>query len=171
MVKVFLGLGSNRGNRTENLIRAVNLIKENCKIKFKGVSSFYRTKPAENVGGGDFLNAVLSVETGLPPEELLVFLQTVEKKLGSSTRKQNKARIIDLDLLLYGQKIIRRKNLIIPHPRMLRREFVLQPLAEISPKTRHPQKRMTMNILLQNLMKAGSRISGIASPRDSNPET
>lgn len=151
MVKVFLGLGSNRGNRTKNLFRAIALIKANRKIKFKACSSFYQTRPAENVSGGDFLNAALAVETSLPPEELLVFLQTVEKKLGSAVRKQNQARTIDLDLLLYGQKIIRRKNLIVPHPRMWRREFVLQPLAEIVPK------------------KAGSRVSGLGSRETRNP--
>lgn len=149
-VKVFLGLGSNLGNRRKNLNEAIELIRKNQKIKIISVSSFYRTKPEEGVSGGNFLNAVLEIRTSLSARQLLAFTQSIERKLGSPIKKGGKARKIDIDILLYGQKIVRQKNLIIPHSRMLQRKFVLEPLAEISPQTIHPQKRTTIKKLLQD---------------------
>lgn len=128
----YLGLGSNLGNRRKNLgqaVRMINLLRDTKVLK---QSSFIETLP---VGGPanqpKFLNAVLKINTRLSPLKLLKELKTIEKKLGRLNSVRNGPRTIDLDILLYADRIIKADKLIVPHPRMFKRDFVTRPLAEI----------------------------------------
>ncbi len=132
MVICYLGVGSNLGNRRKNIEEAIKNIKALKQTKVLKVSRFIQTKsvagPADQP---DFLNAALKIQTKISPLNLLKKLKTIEKTLGRVKAVRNGPRIIDLDILFYGNKIIQSKELTIPHPRMFAREFVLRPLAEV----------------------------------------
>lgn len=128
----YLSIGSNLGDRDKNIKLALQKIPKLKNTKIISVSRIIETKP---VGGpphqNKFLNAVLKINTRLLPFELLKRLQAIEGELGRKKTVRFGPRIIDLDILLYGNKIIKRKNLEIPHPRMFEREFVLKLLTRI----------------------------------------
>ena len=134
MAVVYLGLGSNLGNRKKNIQSALKCLNQNG-VAVKKISTIIETKP---VGGpatqGKFLNAALEVQTTLTPEALRATLKTIEDKLGRVRTVKNGPRTIDIDILLYGARAIKTKNLTIPHPRMLKRSFVIKPLREIAPQ-------------------------------------
>jgi 2-amino-4-hydroxy-6-hydroxymethyldihydropteridine diphosphokinase len=132
MVTAYLGIGSNLGNRRQNIKAAINLLQEISNLKVKKVSHLYETNPVGGPLQGRFLNGAIKIETELTPSNLLKKLKIIEKSLGRKKTVQNGPRMIDLDILLYGSKIIKIKNLEIPHPRMWERDFVLKPLREIS---------------------------------------
>ena len=135
---VYLGIGTNKGNRKRNIGNALKLLKKK-KIKVKQVSSFFKTEPEEGVKGSYFLNAVVEIETDLKPGALLKFLKGIEENLGRErNHKKGNARTIDLDIIFYDSLILDEKNLIIPHPKFRKREFVLKPLAEIAPFFKDP---------------------------------
>ncbi|MBI2541443.1 2-amino-4-hydroxy-6-hydroxymethyldihydropteridine diphosphokinase [Candidatus Woesearchaeota archaeon] len=136
MTDVFVGIGSNIGHKEENIRKAVDLIKEKCKILKK--SSLYETEPVGYREQDWFLNCAIEIETKLEPLELLEFLQSIEKKMGRIKKIKNGPRIIDMDILFYDNLFINEKNLIIPHPRLHERLFVLEPLKEIAPYFVHP---------------------------------
>lgn len=131
MNKVYLGLGSNIGDRYQYLHRAIELINNHSQIELKSKSSVYETKPFGYVEQPDFLNMVIAVNTTLKPEELLKYTQEIENLLGRKREIHWGPRIIDIDILLYGDKIIQTVELSIPHPFLTERLFVLIPLAEI----------------------------------------
>lgn len=133
MAICYIGLGSNLGNRRENIKRAIALLKKNQGLKVKKVSRIIETKPVGYLRQPKFLNGVIKIETGLSPQELLKELKGVEKKMGRKKALRFGPRAIDLDILLYGQKKIKQRGLTIPHPRMLKRDFVMRPLSEIAP--------------------------------------
>src|SRR4051794_6749381 len=137
-VTAFIALGSNLGDRQANLDKALEAIQEHPRIELTQVSSFYETDP---VGGPPkqeaYLNAVAEVQTDLPPEELLAVLLGIEQKLGRVRRERYAPRTVDLDILLYGDKVLETADLTVPHPRMHTRGFVLEPFAEIAPSTVH----------------------------------
>lgn len=147
-VEVYLALGSNLGNRLENLIVAVGRIKK-LSLSPPVLSSVYETEPVE-VEGGPFYNLTVGLKTALEPEELLEKLLEIEKSLGR-VRKPGKVlpRTLDADILLYGNQRIKRSTLEIPHPRLAEREFVLVPLAEIAPNLTHPVLRKSVSLLLE----------------------
>lgn len=128
----YLGVGSNLGDRRKNITAAVKKIKELKDTKVIKISKLIETDP---VGGspdqGKYLNGALKINTELPPKTLLKKLKEIEYELGRVTRIRNSPRTIDLDILLYGDKIINTKELIIPHPRMWERDFVIKPLLEV----------------------------------------
>ncbi len=130
--KIYLGLGTNLDNRRENLKIALKEIAIFAKIKNK--SSIYETEPVGYKDQGKFLNMVIEIEADLSPQELIIRLHEIEHKMGRDRSKEikNGPRIIDLDILLYGNKKIDEPHLKIPHPRMHKREFVLKPLSEIN---------------------------------------
>ena len=133
-VTVFLGLGSNLGNRQKNLDMALDLLSQRMHIK--KVSSVYETDPMGNTEQPRFLNLVCQVNTILAPKELLTLAKGIELKLGRIPAKtKNAPRLIDIDILLYGDTLINTEILTIPHPRMLERDFVTNPLKEIAPDT------------------------------------
>jgi len=151
MEKVFIGLGGNVGNVSENLDIAIEKIKELIGPVIKQ-SSLYKTEPWGNKNQDDFLNQVVCVETNLKPGKFLKNILAIEKIMGRNRNKDNQfaPRTIDIDILFYGKKIIRRNNLIIPHPRLHLRNFVLTPLMEIVPGFMHPVLNKTIKDLFKN---------------------
>ncbi len=142
-VAIYLALGSNLGDRMSNLASAVEHLSRKMKIKKR--SSAFETEPLYIEEQPLFLNAVLSASTSLTPFELLHFVKTVERKLGRQTSFRNAPRLIDIDILFYGDQVVNSPELTIPHPRITERAFVLVPLTEIAPKLIHPvlQKRVS----------------------------
>jgi 2-amino-4-hydroxy-6-hydroxymethyldihydropteridine diphosphokinase len=135
-VDVYLSLGSNLGDRRANLKKALGLLGESVEIV--KVSSVYDTEP---VGVGEqprFLNLMCRVNTDIGPMQLLSLIKGIEASMGRDLRLRNTPRIIDIDIILYGDTIMESPELIIPHPRMRERAFVLVPFAEISPQVVHP---------------------------------
>ncbi|APG65437.1 2-amino-4-hydroxy-6-hydroxymethyldihydropteridine diphosphokinase [Tenacibaculum todarodis] len=146
----YLSLGSNQGNRLENLQKAINIIADTIGDVQK-IASVYTT---QSVGfkGDDFLNTVIKVTTYLLPETLMQQLLSIEKELGRTRSNSGnyENRKIDLDVLLLDDTIISSENLIVPHPRMLDRKFVLVPLVEIAPDILHPIEKKSLSICLEN---------------------
>jgi 2-amino-4-hydroxy-6-hydroxymethyldihydropteridine diphosphokinase len=157
MVEVYIALGSNIGNREANIKQAFDLAKE--KTKIIKASSLYETKPMYIEDQGLFLNCVAKVETDLEPKELLNFLKSIELKLGRKTVKRNGPRIIDLDILFYGNLILGENDLQVPHPKIGERAFVLVPLAEIAPNLIHPVNKKNIAKILSELEYDKSEIS------------
>ena len=149
MVDVFIGLGSNVGDRESNLRKAMELLKE--KMKLVKVSSMYETEPMYLKDQPWFVNCVAKLETDLTPKELLVYLKDIERRLGRQKSVGYGPRSIDLDILFYGNEIVEESDLKIPHPRLHERRFVLVPLVEIEPGRVHPIYRRSASTLLANL--------------------
>ncbi len=136
---VYIGLGSNLGDRELNLLRAVAEIGKIQDLKISGLSPFYETSPVGMTEQSHFYNAVLRLETSLQPLELLHSLQRIENDVFKRKRSvQWGPRTIDLDLLLYGDQQIDLEELKVPHPQMASRRFVLQPLSDLDPGLIHP---------------------------------
>lgn len=138
----YLSLGSNLGDRCEQLRRACQALEASA-IRLQSCSSIYETEPVDFAAQGWFLNCVVAVETVLSPLALLETLQGIEHKLGRRRRQPKGPRSIDLDILLYGNRTLNSKALVVPHPRMLERRFVMEPLREIAPSLRFPVSRET----------------------------
>jgi 2-amino-4-hydroxy-6-hydroxymethyldihydropteridine diphosphokinase len=135
MVTVYLSLGSNLGNRQANLDLALKLLSE--RMRMGKVSSIYDTEPLDNTDQPRFLNLACEVQTRLAPEGLLALVKGIEQKMGRYSRS-GEPRIIDIDILLYGDKVVDTPSLKVPHPKMTERSFVLVPLSEIAPDVVHP---------------------------------
>jgi len=148
-VTVFLGLGSNLGDRSKNISEAVRLLMKNNKVV--KVSSFYETRPVGYTEQPDFINAVCQIITTSTPEELLIMVKKIENDMGRIPGKTNGPRIIDIDILLYEDKTMNTATFTIPHPRMTERFFVLIPLAEIAPEMIHPVYHQTIQKMLDDL--------------------
>ena len=131
MIACYIGIGSNLGQRRKNIKKALSCLKATKGIKIEKVSRFYETEPLGGPRQGKFLNAAARLKTDLRPVELLRRLKEIEKILGRRKTVRYGPRVIDLDILLYGDELIKRRNLKIPHPKIFGREFVLRPLAEI----------------------------------------
>jgi 2-amino-4-hydroxy-6-hydroxymethyldihydropteridine diphosphokinase len=140
MADVYLGLGTNLGDKVKNLREALRLLAatRGSEVTLLAISSLYRTEPVGNPDQDWFLNAAAHIETQLTPRELLNHLLAIEQKLGRVRTVRNGPRSIDLDILLWGDLIVNEDDLVIPHPRMHERLFVLDPLAELAPNLRHP---------------------------------
>jgi 2-amino-4-hydroxy-6-hydroxymethyldihydropteridine diphosphokinase len=149
MVTAYLGLGSNLGDRRQNLSQALQLISQQAKIK--QVSSIYETEPVGFKEQPFFLNAVCRVSTTLSPEQLLDLAKKIESNLGRIPSFPDAPRLIDIDILFYDGRVIKSQGLTIPHPRLTQRAFVLIPLAEIAPEMIHPENRKTAKEMLDDL--------------------
>lgn len=147
---VYIALGSNKGNRYDYLQAALNAVFERIGTVIK-LSKIYKT-PALGFDGDHFFNACIKVETTLQPNTILKQLQAIEKDLGRSQKSSDgyESREIDLDILFYDTSIIANKKLIIPHPRLQYRKFVLQPLLDVSEDLTHPKLNKTIAALLEN---------------------
>ena len=120
-------------------------------MKFLGASSLYRTQPVGPVEQPPFINAVFALEAGIGPHDLLSLLLDIEQNMGRVRKERWGPRVIDLDMLFYGEEIIEEQGLEIPHPRLHERRFVLTPLAEIAPGFVHPVLKKSVSELLSGL--------------------
>jgi 2-amino-4-hydroxy-6-hydroxymethyldihydropteridine diphosphokinase len=155
----YLSLGSNVGNREKYLKEAIKLLNQHHDIDVMKVSSIYETEPVGFTEQGEFLNLVLEINTSLSAETLLHQCLQVEKDLGREREFRWGPRIIDLDILLYNQENIETEKLIVPHPRMHERAFVLVPLAELSQTIKHPKLETPLSALLDEIPdKEGVRL-------------
>jgi len=145
---VYLSLGSNIGDRADNLNAAIAAL-AGAGVRVRRVSSFYETEPVDYLEQAWFLNCVLEGETEFQPGELLRALRGIESRMGSKKLIAKGPRLIDIDILLYGKHVIDTAELQVPHPRMALRRFVLVPLAEIAPGLRHPTWTGTLDELLR----------------------
>lgn len=149
--RVYLGVGSNLGNRAFFLERAKALLQKLPGTRFIKSSSVIETEPVGGPPQGKFLNAIWEIKTSLPPEELKTHLQKIEIQIGRKRTVRNAPREIDLDILFYGDRVVEEKELEIPHPRLHERSFVLIPFAEIAPEKIHPRWGKTVRELLEEL--------------------
>lgn len=149
MAGIFLALGSNLGDRKLNLKQAVVLLSRNVDIE--SVSAVYESVPVGYTEQPLFLNMVLKGTTMLKPKELLKYAKEIETKLGREPSFQNAPRPIDIDILFYDDKVINSKELVVPHPRIAVRSFVLVPLNELSPDFIHPGNNRAVKHLVGDL--------------------
>lgn len=133
MTTVYLALGSNLGDRAENLRKACKLLEHHPQIKIAARSALYETQSVEGGGPEDFLNAAVRIETELSPRALLAMAQAIESAFGRVTTDGSRSgpRSLDVDILLFGEAAIDEPGLQVPHPRMTRRAFVLRPLCDV----------------------------------------
>lgn len=147
---VHIGIGSNLGERQDNCFKALEFLRDRG-ITIKKISSFYETEPWGVKEQPKFINLAIEAETGFSPDELLFILSDIENKLGRTKTLRWGSRIIDLDILFYGDEIIDTEDLRIPHRMLHERDFVLVPLDEISPDKIHPVFRKTIRQLKEEL--------------------
>ena len=153
-----IGIGANLGNPREAVLRAIESLAQLPKSKLTAQSSLYLTAPID-ADGDDYVNAVVEINTELDAHSLLLALQEVELAFGRERTYRNAPRILDLDLLLYGLQEINNATLIVPHPRMTERAFVLLPLLQIDPLVEIPGKgkaqQFAANVAQQVISKIG----------------
>lgn len=142
---VYLSLGSNLGDRAANLRTAIQNLQELGQVTT--TSSFYETEPVDVKEQPWFLNCAVKLETELMPKQLLKAVLALEERMGRRRKQAKGPRTIDIDILLFGNSIIESKELVVPHPRMHERRFVLEPMAEIAGDVRHPGLKKSMREL------------------------
>jgi len=150
----YIGFGSNLGNRLDFCDRVVTLLSLLPASQMTGVSSLYETEPVDDgahPGSGWFLNGVVRLDTEIAPHKLLEVCREVEKSLGRDLDHRGGPRTIDLDILFYGSRLINEPGLVVPHPRLHLRRFVLTPLVELDPDWLHPVLHRTVKDLLAHL--------------------
>ncbi|MEK6585123.1 MAG: 2-amino-4-hydroxy-6-hydroxymethyldihydropteridine diphosphokinase [Nitrospirota bacterium] len=151
METVFIGFGSNVGDRVDFCDRAVTLLSLLPHSRLQGVSLLYETEPVRDQidpGEGWFLNGVVQLETNITPRSLLSTLQEIERALDRDEDNRSGPRTIDLDILFYGEHVIKEPGLAIPHPRLHQRRFVLMPMNELDPLWVHPTLNQSVAQLL-----------------------
>jgi 2-amino-4-hydroxy-6-hydroxymethyldihydropteridine diphosphokinase len=134
MTVCYIGIGSNLGDRRSYIDKAIGALKKNKDIEVLRISSIYETDPVSDIAQGKFLNGVIEIETSLGAQKLLEELNLIEKSLGRERVAVNAPRTIDLDILYYGDEVIKEDSLVVPHPRIQDREFVLKGLRELGKK-------------------------------------
>ncbi len=149
MARVYVGLGSNVGDRAENLEHAIRSLASCGTVLAR--SPLIETEPVDCSEGGMFLNACLCLETDLVPHALLAAAMGIERDCGRKRGTRNEPRTLDIDILVIEDRTIDEPGLVIPHPRMCERRFVLHPLATIAPTLLHPGRSLTIRELLERL--------------------
>lgn len=147
----YIGFGSNIGDRLAHIQNAIHALSKTEEITLHEISSVYKTDPVGYEAQAEFLNGVAAIQTSLPPLSLLHTLKNIETAIGRRHRSRWGPREIDLDILIYGDLCLQTEKLVIPHPEMHRRCFVLAPLAEIAPHLVHPIFQETVQTLLERL--------------------
>lgn len=153
IVTAYIGLGSNMGDRKENLDAAVTMLRAADGVEVSVLSAYIVTAPVGYTRQPDFLNAAAEIKTTLSPHELLALCLNIEKELKRERILRWGPRTIDLDVLLYGNFVVNDSDLILPHPRMHEREFVMGPLNEIAPHAYHPVLKQTAGEIYEYLTK------------------
>ena len=147
----YIGIGSNLGNALKNCQHAVESLSLTAGVEITRVSPFYKTEPVGIENQNMFINAVVEIRTVLSARNLFQALQSIEKDMGRDREVKGGPRIIDLDLLFYGQEVIQDADLIVPHPEIQRRRFVLEPICEIASYLIHPDFGVSMRGLKDRL--------------------
>jgi 2-amino-4-hydroxy-6-hydroxymethyldihydropteridine diphosphokinase len=147
----FIGIGSNLEQPSLNCLQAIDRISSSFGVRVVNRSSLYWTEPVFVSGENWFVNAVVEIRTALSHRELLSLLQSIEIDMGRVNKGDKSARIIDLDILLYGQEVIEERDLVIPHPQLHKRRFVMVPLCEIAPYVIHPAFGISIKGLMDRL--------------------
>lgn len=160
---VFIGVGSNKGNRIDNIKSAIDLINGLTGCNVKKISSLYETIPFGDVKQNNFLNAVIKISTTLHPQELFIELKNIEQILGRILREKWGPREIDLDILFYNDLIISNEIITLPHKGIINRDFVVVPLIEIEPHLIHPVFNKKMIDLVSEL-KVTNIINKLSKP-------
>ena len=156
MKNIYLALGSNLNNPIYQVKKVVDHLRNQSDIKILNLSSLYQTKPVGITDQPDFINAVIEIEYHKTPQELLNLLLDIEKFYGRVRLIKNGPRIIDLDIILFDQMILNEGDLVIPHPRMFERSFVMLPLMEIAPNlkiNKIPIETLVRNISTTDIIK------------------
>lgn len=161
-VTAYIGLGSNLGDRGENLRQAIGLLKVSRAVQLKRVAPLYRTAPVGVTGQPEFFNTVAEITTSLSPRQLLARLLEIEQQLGRVRESRWGPRIIDLDLLLYDDLTINEPDLQVPHPRLTERAFAVVPLAALAPNLSLPGG-LALAALAEELQKSQfiERVTGV----------
>jgi 2-amino-4-hydroxy-6-hydroxymethyldihydropteridine diphosphokinase len=164
MSRVFIGIGSNEGDREQHVSRAVSALARVPDIRVVQMAMLLETEPVGGPPQGPYLNTVVELETGMSPDALLQALQSIEQAGGRTpSRERWGPRPIDLDILLYDEQVLDGPRLTVPHPRLHERRFVLEPLAQIAPSARHPVLKQTVAELLETFRAAAwDRAGGCA---------
>ena len=147
-MKYFLSLGSNLGEKAENLERALLLLEE-AGVKIVRHSSLYETQPVDLASQPWFYNQVVEAKSELNPHDLLGVIKDIEKRMGREMLRPKGPRLIDIDILLAEENVLQTEDLVIPHPRLDKRNFILIPLREISPQSVHPLLKEKIEDLCQ----------------------
>lgn len=150
MIRAYLSLGSNLGDRRGYLREAVRRL-TTPELVIRRLSSLYETEPQDLPDQPWFLNLVAEIDTSLPPRDLLAHLHAIETCLGRVRHTASGPRTVDIDILLYGDAVVDSPELTLPHPRMAARRFVLEPLAELVPELCHPTLDRTIRELLEEV--------------------
>ena len=145
----YIGIGSNLCTPGKNCIEAIEKISSTKDIKIISRSSFYQTEPIGRVQQGWFVNSSIKIKTDLSPMNLLSALLNIESVMGRTRKEKWGPRLIDLDLLLYGNVVLKNKGITLPHPEIQNRKFVLTPMSEIAENLIHPTLKKTIKTLLQ----------------------
>jgi 2-amino-4-hydroxy-6-hydroxymethyldihydropteridine diphosphokinase len=162
MPLVYVGIGSNIGDRKKNFEFAAHELLKDGRVRDLHRSSVYETEPVGGEGGQDsYWNAVWSFVTELTPPALLERLHEIEEAAGRKRVKVNEARVLDLDILFYGARLFRKSTYTIPHPRLHQRAFVLVPFCDLAPGFTHPGLRKTMTQLLEEYRILHDGIRGV----------
>jgi 2-amino-4-hydroxy-6-hydroxymethyldihydropteridine diphosphokinase len=161
-MKYYLSLGSNLGEREENIERALSLLTEEG-VEIVRASSLYETQPVDFPSQPWFINQVVKIDAGIEPQDLLILIKGIEKALGRKTMSPKGPRMIDIDILLAEERVIRTRELRVPHPRLDKRNFVLIPFAEIAPEAVHP----LLNESIQNLLQKSNDHSAVKQVKKS----
>lgn len=158
---VYLGLGSNLGDRAANLEEAVERLRRLGEVA--AVSPLYETEPMEITDQPWFLNCAVALVTEQMPRQLMAHLLGIERAMGRRRGKPKGPRLIDIDILLFGNSVVKAAGLRIPHPAMQERRFVLEPLAEIAPDARHPVFKRTVREMRDALGKGAGAVKRVSS--------
>jgi 2-amino-4-hydroxy-6-hydroxymethyldihydropteridine diphosphokinase len=165
MLATYLSLGSNLGDRAANLSAAIARLRGLGTVC--AVSSIYETEPVEVAEQPQFFNCVIALETAEPPQTLLSGILAIERAMGRERKQDKGPRLIDIDIVLFGDSILDSSELTLPHPAMHRRRFVLEPLSEIAPRVRHPRLQKTI-LQLRDELSEGQAVRKILSPTAEN---